>query len=85
LPWMERPTIRIRVEYSAVLHLPGLPNRGAVELEVGSTVGQLLDRSGLAGDKTRFVVAVVNGARRRLHEVLENGDQVVLRLPVGGG
>jgi sulfur carrier protein ThiS len=78
-------TVRIHLEYAAVLHLPGLPNGGEVELSAGSTVADLLRRGGVREDQLRYVIPIVDGTRRRIDTVLEAGDRLVLRLPLGGG
>jgi sulfur carrier protein ThiS len=82
---MERGPITVRVEYAAVLHLPGLANGTSVALAAGSTVADLLRKGGVPADKARFVIPVVNGAKSRLDASLSDGDRVVLRLPMGGG
>jgi hypothetical protein len=82
---MPTHAIRIHLEYAAVLDLQGLPNRGELELPPGARVGDVLRLGGIRDEQAGYVISAVNGKRRRLDTVLQDGDRLSLRLPLGGG
>jgi len=54
-----------------------------VSLDSGGTVGDLLAHFNIGFPQA--IVAVVNGTRRKMDWALEDGDDVGLFPPVGGG
>ena len=77
--------MKIRVTYSAVLSI-GNPASGSVaDVEDGTTIAAFMSRCGIRPGHQRFIVPVVNGEVRRPDDVLEEGDDLNLLLPVGGG
>lgn len=61
---------------------PGSKGRGVVELPAAATVADLLAALGI---ERRVIVAVNGRARVDGTHALEDGDQVVIYTPVGGG
>ncbi len=54
-----------------------------MEVPEGMTVGELLGRVAVPSDQIAFVA--VNGSRAPLSQSLNDGDEVKLFQPVGGG
>ena len=82
---MDPAVITVFLEYAAILDLQDLPNHGRLSLQAGTTVADLLRRGRVREDQLHTVVAALNDVRRRLDTVLQDGDRLALRLPVGGG
>ncbi|NCC49839.1 MAG: MoaD/ThiS family protein [Spartobacteria bacterium] len=55
------------------------------ELNEGATVADLLTAKGIQKEHQRFVIPFINGVEKRLTVVINDGDEVRLFLPVGGG
>jgi sulfur carrier protein ThiS len=66
-------------------YLPPGAGGGAVELEAasGSTVMSLLDSVGLPASDRHYIT--VNGGRVKDDVALEDGDEVRVIVPLGGG
>lgn len=75
----------MHVEYPAPLHLPGTPSGSLVSLPAGTTLSGLLDHLGVEPRHQPHVAAFLNNARIRSNQVLKDGDQVVLQVPISGG
>ena len=82
---MKQDGIRIYLEYAAVLDLHDLPNNSDLDMDKGSTAADVLRLGGVRDDQLRYVIPVINGAKRRIDTVLQDGDRLSLRLPLGGG
>jgi sulfur carrier protein ThiS len=82
---MKRDSVRIHLEYAAVIDLRTLPNNTELDLQKGSTVADVLRLAGVRENQLGYVIPAINGARRRVDTVLQDGDRLSLRLPVGGG
>jgi molybdopterin converting factor small subunit len=61
----------------------GLGEALSLDLEEGTTVGQLVQQLGLPEDEVKVVF--VNGISRDGDHVLADGDRVGIFPPVGGG
>ncbi len=60
-----------------------IPQFSTVELEEGLILANLLEKFGILREHVR--IAMVNGKRAELNQVLRDGDRVGLFPPVGGG
>jgi len=56
-----------------------------IALEPGTTVSQFLTAKGIRNAHQRFVIPIINGEEKSLKHIIEEGDEVRLFLPVGGG
>jgi molybdopterin converting factor small subunit len=62
---------------------PGGREHFSVDLEDGTTVGQLIDRLSFPSDIK--LLAVINGQAGKKTQRLEDGDEVFIFTPVAGG
>jgi sulfur-carrier protein len=80
-------TIRIKVRVYAGLrrHLPhlGLGESEVMEISSGLTVGELLDRLGVSHSEAKS--CFVNNRKQELDHRLQDGDEVAVFPPIGGG
>ena len=78
-------TVRVKLFATLRSHRPGLKMGEAlpVELETGSTVGELLAGLGVPVEEVKLVFA--NGLARDLEYVPADGDELGIFPPVGGG
>lgn len=76
---------RIEVECTGLLHVEGIGKNGFVDVDKGSTVGDLLDKLHIQRDHQKFVTAFINGVEKNRSTQLQDKDKVTLLLPVGGG
>lgn len=60
-----------------------IPQFSTIELEEGMTLANFLKKFGILHEHVR--IAMVNGKRAELDQVLQDGDRVGLFPPVGGG
>ena len=77
--------MKILVEYTAVLSAKGIASGSFVEVPDETDVAQLLSLLGVKDEHHKYVVAFVNGEKKRLAQKLRDGDKVMLSVPVGGG
>jgi len=78
-------TVRVKLFATLRPYRPelGLGESFPVELAEGSTVGGLIEELGLLPDQVKIVF--VNGLVRNADRRLDDGDEVALFPPVGGG
>lgn len=77
--------VHVHVEYPAPLHVPGTPSGSRVTLPTGATLSCLLDHLGIEPRHQPHVAAFVEGERIRASSPLQDGDRVVLQVPISGG
>jgi molybdopterin converting factor small subunit len=75
----------IRVEYMGFFKIEHVPNNSTVEVPENTTVDALLDRFQVKKEARKYMVPVVNRARKQFDHVLTEGDSLFLYFPVGGG
>jgi sulfur carrier protein ThiS len=77
--------VNITVEHSAVLKLKNIQNRGEINLPEDITIAALLNRLGVQAGQHKYLLTYVNGKKRGLNHMLQDGDALQLFLPIGGG
>ena len=77
--------VKIHLEYTSVLDVRNAENNSDVILPEGATVTDLLSFLEIKPEHQRFVIASVDGKKRSPGSELQDGDHVVLSLPIGGG
>ena len=75
----------IIVESTGLLHIDGLGKNGAIDIDEGASVENLLNQLNIQRDHQKFVTAFINGEERNRFTTLHNHDKVTLLLPIGGG
>lgn len=75
----------VEVKIVGGLLRPGGQGQLKLELEPGTTVGQMLGVLGYPEGQARFILAAVNNDLQEHDHPLNPGDQVTLALLVGGG
>lgn len=77
--------MKILLEHVAMLALRNVKSGDTIELPEGSTIADLLKTLRLEPSHQRAIVAFVRGERAHPSCVLQDGDDIFLGLPVGGG
>ena len=77
--------MKVTVNHTAHLKLKGIEPGKAAELEAGMSIADFLRKGGVQESHLQFVMPYVNGKEVRIHQVLRDGDELKLFLPVGGG
>ena len=77
--------MKILLEYTAVLDAKGVSSGSVMDLPDGTIVTDVLDLLCVKKDHQKYVVPFVNGDKKRLTDILLDGDKLTLSLPVGGG
>lgn len=77
--------MKIVLSYTGFLRFENRTSGDMFEVPDGATIRQLLEKLGIRPEHIRFVIAMVNGEKRRPGCVLNDGDELMLHLPVGGG
>jgi sulfur carrier protein ThiS len=77
--------MKIRVRYSAVLHIDGLDSPSVLEIPEGTSIAGLLTEYGVSREHQRYIAALINGEQAGLSRILRGGDKLDLLLPIGGG
>jgi sulfur carrier protein ThiS len=75
----------MRVRVVSPFPIRGLESDGTLELQEGARVRDLLKRSLSAALYTKFVPVSVNGRQVAPSSRLQEGDLVVILMPIGGG
>ncbi|MGD9872787.1 MAG: MoaD/ThiS family protein [Kiritimatiellia bacterium] len=77
--------MKVTVNHTAHLKLTGIEPGKSAEIETGASIADLLRKCGVQESHLQFVTPYVNGKEVRIHHVLQDGDELKLFLPVGGG
>ena len=77
--------MKIILSYTGFLRFENRSSGDALEVEQGCTITQVLEQLGIRPEHRRFVLAMVNGEKGRPGRVLNDGEELLLHLPVGGG
>ncbi len=77
--------IIVKVHASIRKYLPGVPVREGKLISVpeNSTIQNIVDFLNIPPEDTHIVV--LNKRRARLHDVVQEGDEVIIFPPIGGG
>lgn len=77
--------MEITVSFVGYLELPDIENNSRVILEEGTTVAAFLTEKGMSRRHQRHIIPIINEEEMRLSYTLQDGDRLMLFLPVGGG
>ena len=77
--------MKIYIEWIGLLHINGIKNKSFIELKDGSSISSLYDQIKIRKEHQKFISCFVNGSKKKMFSVLNDGDKVKLFLPTGGG
>lgn len=77
--------MKVKINHTAHLKLAGIEPGHTASVESGTSVSELLRKAGVQETHLQFITPYVNGKEVRIHHVLQDGDELKLFLPVGGG
>jgi sulfur carrier protein ThiS len=77
--------MKVKLEFVALLNIENMKSGDWIELEAPSTITDLLTKIGISDRHQKFVIPFINQKPARRSSSLEDGDEVYLFLPVGGG
>ena len=77
--------MKVVVRVTGPVVLPSGKTETSVDLEAGATVQDLIAAIGFSPAQARFFRVAIGGAVADRHTQLEEGDQVTLMVPIGGG
>ncbi len=77
--------MKIVLQRSAVLKLANVKSVGEVEVPHDTSIGGLLSSLGVREEQHKYLLCYVNGKKKSLSCVLQEGDRLQLFLPIGGG
>ena len=76
------PQIRLKLYTSLRKHIDGAPSVD-VQIEVGTTVEQVLEQTGVPAEQARIIF--LNGRSAQLGDLLSGEEQVEVFPAIGGG
>ena len=77
--------MQITIEYMGFFRIEGVPNNSKLEIEPATTVTQLLDQLQVKPEHRTYLKPIVNRERRSFDYPLQDGDNLFLYFPIGGG
>ena len=75
----------IKLNYTGYLKFEGVETGTVLELEEGTTVGDLLTRFHVAREQQRFLRIFANEGKADPSYVLKDGDELTVIMQIGGG
>ena len=75
----------IKLNYTGYLRFEGVETGTVLEVDEGTTVGDLLTGFHVAPDQLRFLRLFVNDEKAAPSEVLGDGDELTVIMQIGGG
>jgi sulfur carrier protein ThiS len=77
--------IKIKLSFTGVIDIKNFSNNSILQINEGSTVGDVLSIIGIRKEHKKYIIAIVNDEKEKAVYVLQNNDHLSLFLPVGGG
>ena len=81
----QRRAMLIKLNYTGYLKFEGVETGTVLELEEGTTVGDLLARFEVAPEQQRFLRIFANEEKAAPSYVLKDGDELTVIMQIGGG
>jgi sulfur carrier protein ThiS len=82
---MSNSEIKIKLSFTGVIDIKDFSNNSILQINEGSTVGDVLSIIGIRKEHKKYIIAIVNDEKKKAVYVLKNNDHLSLFLPVGGG
>lgn len=77
--------MKILIEYMGFFKIKDVPSKSELEVEPGITIEGLLDQLEVKQEHRRYLTPLVQRKRQKLDYQLQDGDDLFLYYPVGGG
>ncbi len=77
--------MHITIEYMGFFRIEGVPNNSTLDIETGITVSQLLDQLKVKPEHRTYLKPIVNREKQSFDYTLQDGDNLFLYFPIGGG
>lgn len=77
--------MKIKIEFTSHLQLIGITNHSFVEMDGPKTISQFLTECKINPEHLKYIITTVNKSQVDLSYILQNNDELLLYLPVGGG
>jgi len=77
--------MKIKLSYTGYLKFDGVPSGAQIEVEEGSTVGDVLTGFDVPREQQRFLTLYANDERVDPSRVIRDGDELMVIIQIGGG
>jgi molybdopterin converting factor small subunit len=77
--------MKILIEYMGFFKIKDVPSKSEIEVEDGTTIEELLDKLDVPQEHRKYLTPLVRRKREKLDYRLQDGDDLFLHYPVGGG
>ena len=77
--------MNIQINYSGIIDIKDVPSGAMIDVPEEFDLSQVLDQLGVRREHQKFIIPFVNNDEQSLSARLNEGDKVMLYLPVGGG
>ena len=77
--------MKIKLSYTGYLKFDGAKSGSYVDVEEGSTVGDVLAGFHVPPEQQRFLTLFANSEKVDLTRVVKEGDELMVIIQVGGG
>jgi len=77
--------VKIRLSYTGYLKFDRAKSGSQIEVEEGSTVGDVLAGFHVPQEQQRFLTLFANDERVQPTHTLEDGDELMVIIQIGGG
>ena len=77
--------MKIIIEYMGFFKIKDVPSKSEIEVDPDTSIEELLDRLEVKKEHRKFLVPLVQRQRKTLDYQLQDGDDLFLYYPVGGG
>jgi molybdopterin converting factor small subunit len=77
--------MKILIEYMGFFKIKDVPSKSEIEVDDGTTIEELLDKLDVPQEHRKYLTPLVRRKREKLDYRLQDGDDLFLHYPVGGG
>ena len=77
--------INIKLSYTGVIDIKNASNDSMLQIDAGSTIGDVLSILGIRREHKKYIISMVNDEKQKSSYELQNNDHLNLFLPIGGG
>ncbi len=77
--------MKITIEYMGFFRIEDVPSNSTIEVEPHTTVSGLLDNLKVKPEHRTYIRPIVNREKKSFEYTLQEGDNLFLYFPIGGG